>query len=97
MEKVTGKGRARKSPGVIEVYVKPRKGTKLIPPLSMGHRYAYVIATGASMEEAKKFAKNAANEIKFHLVEETITKIENIVYRYRTLDCTRIIIFKILK
>ena len=25
LEKVTGKGRARKSPGVVEVYVKPRK------------------------------------------------------------------------
>ena len=67
LEKVTGKGRARKSPGVVEVYVKPRKGTNLIPPLSMGHRYAYVIATGASMEEAKKIAQNAANEIRFHL------------------------------
>ncbi|MGE8205251.1 ATP-grasp domain-containing protein [Heyndrickxia sp. NPDC080065] len=70
LEKVTGKGRAKRSPGVVEVYVKPKKGTKLIPPLSMGHRYAYVIATGSSMEEAKKNAKNAANEIKFHLIEE---------------------------
>ena len=63
LEKVTGKARARKSPGVVEVYVKPRKGTKLIPPLSMGHRYAYVIATGKSLDEAKKNAQNAANEI----------------------------------
>ncbi|WP_260631030.1 ATP-grasp domain-containing protein [Bacillus sp. S/N-304-OC-R1] len=70
LEKVTGKKRARKSPGVIEVYVKPRKGTRLIPPLSMGHRYAYVIAEGRSKEEAKRNAKNAANEIKFHLQEE---------------------------
>ncbi|WP_255485501.1 ATP-grasp domain-containing protein [Sporosarcina sp. BP05] len=71
LEKITGKRRARKSPGVIEVYVKPRKGTNLIPPLSMGHRYAYVIATGASMDEAKMFAQNAANEIRFHLTKET--------------------------
>lgn len=70
LEKVTGKRRAIRSPGVVKVYVKPKKGTKLTPPLSMGHRYAYVIATGASMEEAKKLAKSAANEIKFHLVEE---------------------------
>ncbi|MFJ7933870.1 ATP-grasp domain-containing protein [Sporosarcina sp. NPDC096371] len=69
LEKVTGKRRARNSPGVFEVYVKPKKGTKLIPPLSMGHRYAYVIATGASMEEAKMLAQNAANEITFHLTE----------------------------
>ena len=67
LEKVTGKQRAKNSPGVVEVYVKPKKGTKLIPPLSMGHRYAYVIAKGSSMEEAEKFAENAANEIKFHL------------------------------
>lgn len=67
LERVTGKGRARRSPGVIEVYVKPRKGTLLIPPLSMGHRYAYVIASGQSMDEAKQFARNAINEIKFHM------------------------------
>jgi biotin carboxylase len=67
LERVTGKGRARRSPGVVEVYVKPRKGTLLIPPLSMGHRYAYVIASGQSMDEAKQFAKNAINEIKFHM------------------------------
>ena len=70
LEKVTGKRRAKKSPGVLEVYVKPKKGTLLIPPLSMGHRYAYVIATGTSMEEAKNRAKSAANEITFHLEEE---------------------------
>lgn len=70
LEKVTGKGRARKSPGVLEVYVKPKKGTKLIPPLSMGHRYAYVIAAGESMEQAKVFAINAAKEIKFHLSKD---------------------------
>ncbi|MHA6260167.1 ATP-grasp domain-containing protein [Sporosarcina sp. CAU 1771] len=70
LEKVTGKARARKSPGVVEVYVKPRKGTKLIPPLSMGHRYAYVIATGDSLDEAKQNAKNAAKEIEFHLTED---------------------------
>lgn len=68
--KVTGKERAKKSPGVLEVYVKPKKGTLLMPPLSMGHRYAYVIAVGSSLEEAKNFADTAAKEITFHLVEE---------------------------
>ena len=70
LEKVTGKKRARKSPGVVEVYVKPKRGTRLIPPLSMGHRYAYVIAAGESIQEAKQLAKNAADEITFHLREE---------------------------
>ncbi|MCL2002575.1 MAG: ATP-grasp domain-containing protein [Oscillospiraceae bacterium] len=67
LEKVTGKTAAQNSPGVERVYVKPKKGTVLSPPLSMGHRYAYVIATGASGEEAKANAKTAAEKIKFHL------------------------------
>jgi biotin carboxylase len=67
LEKVTGKGRARATPGVVEVYVKPKSGTYLTPPLSMGHRYAYVIAKGDSYEEARSIAKQAADEITFHL------------------------------
>lgn len=67
LEKVTGKNRARKSPGVVEVYVKPKKGTQLMPPLSMGHRYAYVIARGGTLETAKLLAKKAVEEIQFHL------------------------------
>lgn len=69
LEKVTGKNRARKSPGVVEVYVKPKKGTQLMPPLSMGHRYAYVIAQGETLETAKGLAKKGAQEIQFHLKE----------------------------
>ncbi|MCJ8009852.1 ATP-grasp domain-containing protein [Lederbergia wuyishanensis] len=71
LERVTGRGRAKKSPGVVEVYIKPKKGTRLTPPLSLGHRYAYVIATGDSMIEAKRNAKKAAKEITFHLNEDT--------------------------
>ncbi|WP_205961811.1 ATP-grasp domain-containing protein [Psychrobacillus vulpis] len=70
LEKVTGKARAKKLPGVIDVYVKPKKGTLLTPPLSMGHRYAYVIAEGSTLEEAKQRANAAAKEIIFHLKEE---------------------------
>ncbi|MCG3088759.1 ATP-grasp domain-containing protein [Sporosarcina cyprini] len=70
LEKVTGKARARKAPGVVEVYVKPRKGTVLIPPLSMGHRYAYIIATGDTLLQARRNAEDAAKEITFHLSEE---------------------------
>jgi biotin carboxylase len=70
LEKVTGKRRAIESPGVVEVYVKPRRGTVVNPPLSMGHRYAYVIARADSMEEAKRLAKEAAKEIQFHIIEK---------------------------
>lgn len=70
LAKITGRTKAKKLPGVVDVYVKPKKGTRLIPPLSMGHRYAYVIAVGDSLEEAEKRAKNAAQTITFHLVEE---------------------------
>ncbi|WP_339250117.1 ATP-grasp domain-containing protein [Sporosarcina sp. FSL W8-0480] len=70
LEKVTGKNRARKLPGIVEVYVKPKKGTLLMPPLSMGHRYAYVIAQGRTLEEAKGFAKKAVEEIQFHVKEQ---------------------------
>ena len=70
LEKVTGKLRATQSPNVYEVYVKPKKGTLLIPPLSMGHRYAYITAQGKSLIEAKKFANRAAQEIKFHMREK---------------------------
>ena len=67
LEKVTGKTRASHLPGVQEVYVKPRKGWLLTPPNSMGQRYAYIIATGDSSEQAKENAKTAAKEIQFHL------------------------------
>jgi biotin carboxylase len=70
LEKVTGKSRAQKSDGVVEVYIKPKKGSKLSPPTSMGHRYAYIIAKGRSLSEARRLAKKAAKEITFHLVEE---------------------------
>lgn len=67
LEKVTGKLRASKSAGVYDVYVKPKKGTLLIPPLSMGHRYAYIIAQGGTISEAVKRANQAARVIKFHM------------------------------
>ncbi|QGG51175.1 ATP-grasp domain-containing protein [Lysinibacillus pakistanensis] len=67
LERVIGRTRASKSPGVVDVYVKPRRGTLLTPPLSMGHRYAYVIAEGTTLSEAKQNAVNAAREIKFIL------------------------------
>lgn len=68
LEKVSGKERALQCPGVLQVYIKPRKGAFLSPPLSMGQRYAYVIATGESEEEAKENARNATSQIQFHLL-----------------------------
>jgi len=67
LEKVIGRNKATNSPGVVDVYVKPKRGTLLTPPLSMGHRYAYVIAEGATLAEAKNKAIKAAKEIKFIL------------------------------
>ncbi|MFP7295727.1 ATP-grasp domain-containing protein [Neobacillus niacini] len=70
LKKVTGKKRAMATPGVVEVYVKPKSGTYLTPPLSMGHRYAYVIAKGETYDEAQTIAKQAANQLTFHLNKE---------------------------
>jgi len=67
LRKVTGKNMAQNSPGIAQVYVKPKKGSLLLPPASMGNRYAYVIATGASADEARTNAKAGASHIKFHL------------------------------
>lgn len=66
--KVTGKTRAFRSPGVKAVYVKPRKGTLLTPPVSMGSRYAFIIANGCSEQEAMENAKIAASQIQFQLL-----------------------------
>lgn len=68
LRKVTGRSKAEKSPEVKSVYIKPRKGAFLTPPLSMGNRYAYVIAIGDNEEEATLNAKNAASKIEFHLL-----------------------------
>ena len=67
--KVTGRNSALKCSGVTRVYIKPRKGQLLIPPLSMGNRYAYVIASGNTADEAMINAKYAAQHIKFYLKE----------------------------
>ncbi|MFX3673826.1 MAG: ATP-grasp domain-containing protein [Paenisporosarcina sp.] len=65
--KVTGKNRCSKLPGIEEVYIKPKKGKLLHPPLSMGDRYGYVLSSSNNKEEAIKFAKVAAKEISFYI------------------------------
>ncbi|WP_227938070.1 ATP-grasp domain-containing protein [Alkalihalobacillus deserti] len=67
LKKVTGKQRALRYEGVEEVYIKPRKGALLTPPLSMGRRYGYVLASADTLLKAKSIAKEAAKEIQFHL------------------------------
>ncbi len=68
--KVTGRNDAIKSDGVISVFIKPRRGQMIYPPVSMGYRYAYVIANGQSEEDAKLNAKIAINKIKLHVLKE---------------------------
>ena len=65
--KVTGKKRCSRLPGIEEVFIKPKKGKVLHPPLSMGDRYGYVLASSDNKEEAMRIAKQAAKEIRFHL------------------------------
>jgi biotin carboxylase len=63
--KVTGKGRASRIPGVQEVYIKPKKGQILRPPVSMGARCGYVLAVSDIKGEAKDIALEASKEISF--------------------------------
>ena len=65
--KVTGEANATQLPGVKDVFVKTRIGEAVMPALSMGHRYGYVIATGNSSEEARVNAINAAKTINFYV------------------------------
>lgn len=67
LKSVTGRNRASKYPGVTNVYIKYLRGSDIGPPSSMGQRCGYVMAMGASPDEAKKRAKTAAGEIRFHL------------------------------
>ncbi|HEY8364791.1 MAG TPA: ATP-grasp domain-containing protein, partial [Haloplasmataceae bacterium] len=55
--KVTGRIEAQNSPGVISVFIKPRRGQLIYPPVTMGNRYAYVIVSGLSEKEALFNAK----------------------------------------
>jgi biotin carboxylase len=65
--KVTGKNRCSRLPGIEEVFIKPKKGKILHPPLSMGDRYGYVLASSDNKEEAMRIAKEAAKGIRFYI------------------------------
>ncbi|PEL48398.1 ATP-grasp domain-containing protein [Bacillus toyonensis] len=68
--RVTGKNRSSKYPGVEKVFIKPKKGTTLKPPTSMGHRCGYVLAAADFKAKAKKIALEATKEISFEIQEE---------------------------
>jgi biotin carboxylase len=65
--KVTGKNRCSQYPGVEEVYIKPRQGQILRPPLSMGDRCGYILVSSDVKEEAERIAMKAASKIRFSL------------------------------
>jgi biotin carboxylase len=67
LERITGRTQVMRSEGIKYIYIKPRKGTYLTTPTSLGNRYAFVIATGESKDIAMNNAKQAASKIKFHL------------------------------
>ncbi|MBX6352702.1 MAG: ATP-grasp domain-containing protein [Thermoflavifilum sp.] len=67
VERITGKRRAMRYPGVLEVYVRPRRGSVVRPPKSLGHRCGYIIAEGRDGEAARRAARAAARQIRFHL------------------------------
>jgi len=65
--KVSGKKRCSKLPGVEEVFIKSKIGDLLHPPLSMGDRYGYILASSNNKEDASRIAKEAAAKIHFHI------------------------------
>ncbi|MCM3729829.1 ATP-grasp domain-containing protein [Neobacillus cucumis] len=65
--KVTGKERSSQYPSVEEVYIKPRKGQIVRPPLSMGDRCGYILTSSDYKMEAKRMAIRAASNITFYL------------------------------
>ncbi|MHC8516641.1 ATP-grasp domain-containing protein [Sporosarcina sp. ITBMC105] len=62
-----GAEQAKATPGMIEVHVSAAIGSLMMPALSMGCRYGYVMAKGNSQEEAKNRAEHAANLLTFYL------------------------------
>lgn len=54
-------------PGIIDIAVKPKIGSIVMPPISMGQRYGYTMAVGETSEMAKERAESSARLIKFYL------------------------------
>lgn len=79
LHKVIGRREIEKDPNVKYVYVKPRRGRLITPPESLGDRYAYVIATGSTSDEAMKNARQAAEKISF-IYEPLDPSINNLIH-----------------
>jgi len=67
LKSVTGRIRASKQPGVREVYIISKPGSRIAPPKSMTQRCGYVMAVGDSPNQARTRAKVAAAKIRLHL------------------------------
>ncbi|MEH7306079.1 ATP-grasp domain-containing protein [Neobacillus drentensis] len=67
LNRVTGKELSSQYPGVEEVYIKPRQGQIVRPPLSMGDRCGYILASSNFKIEAKRYAMQAASNIHFYI------------------------------
>lgn len=67
VKSIAGIDKALQVPGVKDVKLNVKQGNRVRPPLSMGHRLGYVLATGSSIEKAVKSAKRAAKLIKIYL------------------------------
>ncbi|AXI00022.1 ATP-grasp domain-containing protein [Sporosarcina sp. PTS2304] len=65
--KVKGVKQAESSPGVVNVHIKPAIGEIVMPAISMGYRYGYVMAVGKTETEAKSRAEQAIRLIKYYI------------------------------
>lgn len=64
---IDGTEQAKMTPGIIELKVFAAIGSLMMPALSMGGRYGYIMAKGNTQEEAKNRAEHAANLLTFYL------------------------------
>ena len=64
---IEGIDAASSIPGIIDIAVKPKIGSIVMPPISMGQRYGYTMAVGETSEVAKERAESSARLIKFYL------------------------------
>ncbi|MDW0115477.1 ATP-grasp domain-containing protein [Sporosarcina thermotolerans] len=64
---IEGEKEAVSSSGVVDIHLRPVIGTMMMPPISMGQRYGYVMAIGDTSVEAKERAELAVRYIKFYV------------------------------
>lgn len=64
---IEGEDEAASSSGIVDIHLRPMIGVLMMPPISMGQRYGYVMAIGDTTVEAKERAEMAARCIKFYV------------------------------